>query len=114
MSPAVDLALYVALALSLGYLIYRYARYSRWEDTDAGRAFMMMKVCLLALVLYGFAALAGMDDPWRDALRLLVVGGILVAVLYQIRVIVRNQGGFHRDQFPRDAQRDHQIDRGRC
>lgn len=98
MNPRFDLVLYIAVALSLGYLIYRYARYSRWEDTDAGRAFMGMKVCLMALVLFGLWARAFPESTLRDEARTVVVGGILLAILYQVKVMVRRQGGFRRNR----------------
>lgn len=98
MSPAIDIALYLGVLVTLSYLIYRYARYSRWEDTDAGRAFMGMKVCLLALVLHVLANLVIESQLVSDITRVLVVGGIWVALTYQVRVMVRNQGGFRRDK----------------
>lgn len=116
MSNSLALALYVAVALTLGYLIYRYARYSRWEDTDAGRAFMGMKVCLMALVLFGLWTRAFPGSELRDEVRTTIVGGILVALIYQVKVMVRRQGGFRRNKpverwvpysdKPRKGQRD--------
>lgn len=97
MNPVLDLVLYFGVLTTLVYLIYRYARYSKWEATDVGRAFMGMKVCLLALVLYAFTGVLGLEDPWRDILRVLVVGGIWAALTYQVVVMVRAQGGFRRN-----------------
>jgi hypothetical protein len=97
-NPRVDLALYASVALTLAYLIYRYARYSRWEDTDAGRAFMGMKVCLMSLVVFGLWSRVFPDSDFRDETRFVVVGGILAALVYQVRVLVRRQGGFRRNK----------------
>jgi hypothetical protein len=90
--------LYIAVAVTLGYLIYRYARYSRWEETDAGRAFMGMKVCLLSLVFFGLWAKAFPASDLRDEVRTVIVGGILAALIYQVKVMVRRQGGFRRNR----------------
>lgn len=98
MNHLIDLVLYIGVLVTLSYLIYRYARYSRWEETDAGRAFMGMKVCLLTLVLYAFAGILFGYGSWRDIARVLVVGGIWAALTYQVRVLVRRQGGFRRDK----------------
>ena len=98
MSPYLDLFLYVGVGVTLAYLIYRYGRYSKWEATDAGRAFMLMKVCLLALVLHVISNIVFHNDLLRDITRVLVVGGTALAVAYQVRVVVRSQGGFHLDQ----------------
>lgn len=98
MNPRFDLALYIAVAVSLAYLIYRYARYSRWEDTDAGRAFMGMKVCLMTLVSFGLWTRAFPNSTLRDEVRTVIVGGILLALLYQVRVLVRRQGGVRRNK----------------
>ena len=97
----VDLLLYTGVLLTLSYLIYRYARYSKWESTDAGRAFMSTKVCLLALSLYGLLSLAIPAEEWRDIARPLVVGSILVSLLYSVRVLVRWQGGFRQRRHDR-------------
>ena len=97
MTSTFALALYVGVALSLSYLIYRYMRYSRWEETDAGRAFLGMKICLLALTLFGLSARAWPNNDLLDETRTIIVGGILVAVLYQVRVMVRRQGGLRRN-----------------
>lgn len=99
MNHVINLVLYFGVLVTLSYLIYRYARYSRWEDTDVGRAFMGMKVCLLALVLYGFASLAGLEDPWKAIARFLVVGGIWAALTYQVVVMVRRQGGWRQNHL---------------
>lgn len=132
-----SLALYIGVAVSLSYLIYRYMRYSRWEETDAGRAFLGMKVCLLALTLFGLLARAFPESDLRDPVRTVIVGGILVAVLYQVRVMVRRQGGFRRNRpvqrwvpygdkpryerrsdsrnpTPPEGTPERRIDRGRC
>ena len=125
MTVTFSLVLYISLALSLGYLIYRYMRYSRWEETDAGRAFLGLKVCLLCLVLFGLSARAFPNNQLLDETRTIIVGGILVAVLYQVRVMVRRQGGLRRknkvqrwvpytDDLPRDKDPNREIDRGRC
>lgn len=122
-----DLALYIGVLGSLGYLIYRYMRYSRWEETDAGRAFLGMKVCLFALAAFGLLARAFPDSALRDPARTIIVGGILCAVVYQVRVLLRRQGGFRRKKpiqrwvpytddpaRDRDLPRDRHIDRGSC
>lgn len=113
------LVLYISLAVSLSYLIYRYMRYSRWEETDAGRAFLGMKICLLALTLFGLMARAFPNEDLRDAARTIIVGGILAAVLYQVRVLVRLQGGFRRNHpvqrwVPYESDEDRHADLGRC
>ena len=104
MSHVIDLVLYIGVSVTLVYLIYRYARYSKWEDTDVGRAFMGMKVCLLTLVLYAFAGRLFGDGPWREVARVLVVGGIWAALTYQVVVMVRSQGGFRQKRRARSSR----------
>lgn len=91
----IDIVLYAVVATILIYLIYRYHRYSVWEATNAGRAFMLMKVCLLVLVTYGLASVTIPGD-WRDGVRRVIVLSIAAALSYQTYVIVQSQGGFRR------------------
>lgn len=93
-----DLVLYLGVLVTLLYLIYRYARYSKWEATDAGRAFMGMKVCLLSLVGFVLWARAFPEAPVRELVRALVVGSIWLALTYQVHVVVKRQGGLRRDK----------------
>lgn len=108
---ALNPLLFLLVAVTLGYLIWRVARYSRFEETDAGRAFMLMKCCLMALVLYALGGLLDPDGTWRGPVRVLVIGGIWVALVYQVRVVVRNQGGFRRNR-PRHEPKDEADLRG--
>lgn len=106
----VDLFLYLAVAVTLIYLIWRVARYSRFEDTPEGRSFMLMKVCLLVLVIYAFAVRFDPDGEWRDVARVVVIGGIWVALMYLVRVVVRNQGGFRRKRHLKRLDQDQNQD----
>lgn len=102
MTLSFDILLYLHVAAALSYLIYRYARYSRWRSTDAGRAFMTMKLALMSLVLFGLGSTADPDGDWRPIVRRLVVSAILGALLYQVSVIIRRQGGWRRKQYTQD------------
>lgn len=90
----IDIILYAVLAIVLGLLIYRYSRFSNWASTDAGRAFMLMKCSLFALVLYGLASVSVLDGGAQDTVRGAVVGSITIAAIYQLVVVVRRQGGW--------------------
>ncbi len=90
-----DAVLYSLIAGALSVLIYRYARYSNWSKTDAGRSFMAMKVSLLLLFLYFLAATV---DPgsgeWRALARAIVASLVFISLLYQNSVVIRRQGGW--------------------
>lgn len=92
----IDVLLYAVVVVTLSYLIYRYHRYSAWEQTPAGRAFMLMKVCLLALSVYGLANVWFLTGAAEDAIRAVITLSITGALIYQTRVVVDSQGGFRR------------------
>lgn len=96
----IDTLLFACLSLSLLYLIYRYHRYSEWWKTDAGRAYMTMKVSLLSLSTFRFFDTWFLGGVVEDAVRAAVVSTIIGAVFYQIRAVVKSQGGFRRQNRP--------------
>lgn len=93
----ITLVLVIASLVSLTYLIYRYARYSPWRSQPIGRAFMMMKAALWACLAYVVAArLIPLDWGGRRVIMVVLLLFLLSAILTQIAVIVRLQGGFRR------------------
>lgn len=87
-----DILLYLTVFLTLGYLIYRYARYSPWRSTDAGKAFMAMKVSFFVMVTYVLVSTALEDvTGWRHIARPVVVVCIEAALLYQLATVMRLQ-----------------------
>jgi len=99
-----DVILYGLVAVTLAYLIYRYARYSAWWQTDAGRAFMSMKICLFVLTIYGLCSVAIEADGWREVARPIVVGLIWLALVYQVTVVIGRQGGWSRRRSLKDGR----------
>lgn len=99
------LMLYIILWLSLGYLIYRYARYSAWTDTLAGKGFMAMKAALWILTTFVLAATLDPDGAWRDWLRPVALGLVQAAVIGQIVIVVKEQGGWRQRPRPRRPKR---------
>lgn len=104
----IDIILYAVLAVVLSLLIYRYGRFSNWRSTDAGRAFMLMKCSLFALVLYGLASVSFLEGPAQDTIRGAVVGSIVVATVYQLVVVVRRQGGWGLEEDVEPAIEQHE------
>jgi len=94
--------LYVSVAVTLAYLIYRYGRYSEWNSTAAGQAYMAMMICLMALVIYSLLGVAFPDPDWRAVARPIVVGAILAALVRQVVVVVHEQGGWRRTRRVRE------------
>lgn len=88
--------LYLIGFVASGYLIYRYARYSDWRQTAIGRSFMLMKVCLFTLFTY-LLIQHWLPFPAKVALVFTIVGGVDVALIRLTSVIVKLQGGWHRD-----------------
>lgn len=92
----IDALLFACLSLSLLYLIYRYHRYSTWWQTEAGRAFMTMKVCLFMLSTYRLSDVWFLEGFVEDVIRAGVLSAIIGAVNYQTYVVIDSQGGFRR------------------
>lgn len=92
------LILYLVAGLILATMVFRYMRYSDWRATAAGRAFLWVKVAFLTTVLYVFARQVFPDADWLESWgRVIVLGGVDVALAWQLRTMVKYQGGW-RDQ----------------
>lgn len=90
------ITLYLVGLLLSGYLIYRYARYNPWRSTPIGRAFMASKTALFAV--FAFAIVATVFPEWEglDVFRLLLVGYSILALAYQLAIVIDFQGGLWR------------------
>lgn len=85
---------YVVLWVSLTYLIYRYARYSRWTETAAGKGFMLMKVAFWSVISFALVSAALPEGGvWREIVRPIVLGLVQLGVMVQIAIVVKEQGG---------------------
>jgi len=96
---------YVLIWVTLSYLIYRYGRYSAWRSTAAGKAYMFMKVAFWMLVCFGLATAAGLDGTGQAVARFTVLAVLQIALMVQVNVIVREQGGWRRRRT--EQERDH-------
>lgn len=83
--------------LGLGYLIYRYARYSPWRSTIIGQSFMMMKTALWALFTFVLVARLFPDWEGRKLISAALLLFVVVAIIWQTAVVVKLQGGLRRN-----------------
>lgn len=90
------LGMYVVGWVALTYLIYRYARYSPWRSTKAGQSVMLVKASLWATLAYALVATLFPNWEGRAIARVLLLGFVDMALIYQAYVIVKYQGGFRR------------------
>ena len=90
------LAMFVVGWLATTFLIYRYGRFSPWRQTKAGQSVMLVKCALWATFTWAIIAVLFPDWGGRDICRVLLLGFVNVALIYQAVVIVRYQGGFRR------------------
>lgn len=93
---SIAVALYVVGLLASGYLVYRYARYSPWRSSAIGRGFMFMKTALLAVFVFVLASVIFGDYPGEDLFRLALIGYADFALIYQLTVVMREQGRARR------------------
>lgn len=88
--------LYVIGFLSLSFMIYRYARYSPWRSQPIGRAFMMMKTALWAVLAFALLRRLVPHLPFVESIRFAMVLYAISAIVYQTVVVVKLQGGLRR------------------
>lgn len=90
------LGMYLVGWVALTYLIYRYARYSPWRSTKAGTSVMLVKCSLWATLSWALVAVLFPDGGGRDIARVLFLGFVDIAIIYQAVTIVKYQGGWRR------------------
>lgn len=90
------LTMYFLGWITVSFLIYRYARFSPWRSTKAGQSVMLVKCSLWAVLSWALIAVLFPNWEGRDVARVLLLGFVNVALLYQVHVIVDYQGGFRR------------------
>lgn len=90
------LGMYLVGWLAVSYLIYRYARYSPWRSTRAGQSVMLVKCSLWATLSWALVAVLFPVWEGRDIARVLLLGFVDAALIYQAYVIVDYQGGWRR------------------
>lgn len=88
--------MYLIGFLSLTYMIYRYARYSPWRSQPIGRAFMMMKSALWAMLFFALLRRVIPHVPGLRDIQVLLVVYAISAIVYQTVVVVKLQGGVRR------------------
>lgn len=88
--------LYLIGFISLTYMIYRYARYSPWRSQPIGRAFMMMKSALWALLALALIGRVFPEADWRSEVQFVLIAYAVSAIIYQTVVVVDLQGGISR------------------
>lgn len=93
------LAMYLVGWFTVTFLIYRYGRFSPWQSTKAGQSVMLVKCSLWATLSWALVAVLFPDWGGRDLARVLLLGFVNAALLYQIWVIVQYQGGFRRGKL---------------
>lgn len=87
--------LYLIGLVASGVLVFRYGRYTDWRQTEIGKAFMLVKVCLV--VMFAYLLVARWLPFWVQVpLVILIVGGIDFGLIRQGKVIVKLQGGWRR------------------
>lgn len=97
-------ALYIVGFLSLSIMIYRYARYSPWRRSPMGRAFMMMKTALWAVLAHALIVRTFHDWAFKDELRFALTTYAVGAIVYQTIVVIRYQGGRIRRSETRERE----------
>jgi len=90
------LLMYLVGWLTVSFLIYRYSRYSPWRSTKAGQSVMLVKCSLWATLTYALVAVLFPEWQYRNEARVLLLGFVNIALIYQAYVIVKYQGGFRR------------------
>lgn len=103
---SLNLFLIVISQLGLTYLIYRYARYSKWRSTQIGKAFMAMKLALWSLLTFVIVARFLPDNEFWDLVAAVLLGFMAGAIAFQIRAVLYLQGGFLRQGQKTDSGQD--------
>lgn len=98
MSPAdiQILGMYIVGWVAVSFLIYRYARFSPWRSTLAGQSVMLVKSALWAVLTWALVARCVDSESVKSILRVLLVGYVDMALIFQALTIVRYQGGLKR------------------
>lgn len=85
------LVLYLAVAVPYSLFVILYATRSPWYRTGLGRSLLLSKMVIAVLALNAVLALAFGDYPGREAVRVFVVGGAIVAGWSQLVLLIKEQ-----------------------
>lgn len=96
------LLMYLVGWAAVSFLIYRYARFSPWRSTRAGQSVMLVKTALWAILTWALVARSVDSENLKAILRVLLVGYVNIALVFQAVTIVRYQGGFRRRRQAKD------------
>lgn len=96
------LGMYIVGWAAVTFLIFRYARFSPWRSTRAGQSVMLVKSALFAVLTWALVARSIDNESLKAILRVLLVGYVDIALVFQAVTIVRYQGGFRRRRQAKD------------
>lgn len=82
---------YFAAWLPYVLIIVVYGFGSPWYRSAIGRSLMLTKVAIVFVLTNVLAAYIFGEYPWRDAVRVLLIGCVVGAGVYQLATIIREQ-----------------------
>lgn len=95
--------LYLAVAAPYTLFVILYATRSPWYRSVLGRSLLLSKAVIAALAWNAVLAFAFGDYPGRDAVRVFVVGGALLAGWTQLWLLIHEQRAARRERRSNDA-----------